>query len=274
VNVWGTLVAKEFRMNRTTAIGLSSIVVVMAAGLMVGLAIDPGTRLVVWSITFLALAAVVHVFLIPVHVLRLLRREWRRTAAVWLQTPVSGWALLGAKLLVAAAYMTASWVVLSVAGYVLGRMIVGSPQLVGSLGPVNLAHLASIRAGFGSLFLGFVFWGWLTSLAVGLYIAAWITLVILTLHATRYRLGRGGIVAAVAVALIPLWGLPALSAIPAYDRLMKLGTVRLLVGVHRFAHTGVTYVTVPVVGRLVFYGVVGVLVMVVGAWLLDRKVEV
>lgn len=279
MNIWVTLLRKDFLEARTQWLIFLVIIVFGGAGLLIGIASGVAAELTGVAIFFVTVVIAIHFVLTPIYMFRLLRTEWRTTAPLWLQVPIPGWLMLLSKLAVSLFFVLTTWIAASLLAYGVTALTVSRPTLFQSV--VANPHHISLNlyaAVLPAVVPRFAAFGLVAVLAVGTYLSAWVTLVMLTIKATRNRLGRGSTLLAVVLILIPTWGFSALRGVPGFRALMALGPLRLPLGLPATPTYWPVHLPASVVvaafGSTVFYALVTAGVLIANAWLLDRKVEV
>lgn len=263
MNTWFTLLFKDFRLMRTPWVVMLGVLTAVGLGLA-----DYAAHAVHGAEVGLAVMALIlagQLFYLPASILMALNHEWRHSAALWLQIPVSGWTLLGSKLTVSALFTVLAYAWSAVFAYWLltmglSRSFIPSSSLQFSVPPERL-------------FFEFALYGLAGVVLLGLYLAVWVMMISVARHAVKNRLGILRSTVGVVIILIPLWGVPRLMGARWARALFRGWTVRLplhmdLAGGHvpAFVHV--------FLGPVVMGAVIAGAVFLVAGWVMERKVEV
>jgi|SRR5579875_1774324 len=279
LKIWTRLLLKDVVALRTSWLIFLAVIVLGGGGLLIGLASGAAAELVGIALVFVTGVIALHFVLTPIYTFRLLRREWRTTAPLWLQVPMRGWLMLLGKLVVSLLSVSTTWIAAALLAYGELSLAVARPTLFRSVA-ANPHHLsAAVQAAIlSAVFPRLAAFGLVAVLAVGTYLSVWVMLVMLAIKATRHRLGRTSILLAFVLVLVPTWGLSALRGVAGFRAFMAWGPLRLPLGLRASPSYWPLHVphsiAVAAIGSTIFYAAVAAAVLLASGWLLDREVEI
>jgi hypothetical protein len=259
MSAWMTLLQKEFRMTRNSA--LLSLAVLLVGGLwLVYLSYNRSLGIVFAPA---AMLLVLLMFYPAIFMLRSLTWEWKVTPHLWLHCPQPAWMLLAAKLAIALLQMLAIIIVTALL-LLLGISI--SPQVEQQTG-FSFSSLLPVILEAGTYAAVF-------AVAAGIYIGAWATLISVANALAGSILGRFRWLAGIAVFAVATVGLGWLQQTWFYKQITNWGAidVRLYSLRELFpAHTNTGQIFT---GDILIFILLTVGLYALSAWLIDHKVEV
>lgn len=270
MNAWLTLLQKEFRMTRNSAI--LSLAIIFIGGLwLVFQSYSRGTVLVFAPA---AVLLVVLLFYPAMYILKSLAWEWKVTPHLWLHCPQPAWMLLMAKLAVAMLQMLAI-IIITAGMLLLGITINPNPEQLAGISTSSLLPFVLEIGSYAAVF----------TVAASIYIGAWATLISVANALAGNLLGRFRWLAGIAVFTAATAGLGKLHETGFYElithwgplniRLLSLpkisGDLKTHIAANYDAHM---YIGQFYAGEMLFYFLLTVGLYALSAWLIDHKVEV
>lgn len=259
MNAWLTLLQKEFRMTRNSAI--LSLAIIFIGGLwLVFQSYSRGTVLVFAPA---AVLLVVLLFYPAMYILKSLAWEWKVTPHLWLHCPQPAWMLLMAKLAVAMLQMLA--IIIITAGMLLfGIMINPNPEQLAGISTSSLLPFVLETGTYAALF----------TVAASIYIGAWATLISVANALAGNLLGRFRWLAGIAVFAVATAGFGHLQQTWLYKVMTDWGPINI--GIHNLPMAVPSHINTTQIftGDILLYFLLTVGLYALSAWLIDHKVEV
>lgn len=269
MNAWLTLLQKEFRMTRNSA--LLTLAILVAGGLwLVSLSYSRSIGLIIAPA---AVVLVVLLFYPAVYILKSLSWEWKVTPHLWLHCPQPAWMLLAAKLVVALLQMLAI-IVITAGLLLLGIFINPNPEQLTGLSASSLLPFVLEAGTYAAVF----------TVAVSIYIGAWAALISVVANLAGKILGRFRWLAGVAVFAAATIGFGHLQQTWLYKVITDWGPINI--DIHNLPMAVPTHIngsaavttSVPTgqvyAGDILLYFLLTVGLFALSAWLIDHKAEV
>ncbi len=289
MTVWLTMLKKDIWMLKSQWLGFMAVSVVVTAAVLIAHAL--GILDAARSAVIVGMALTGSLFVVfPAQLYRGINREVKGSAALWLQTPVSGWAMLGSKLVSSLIGSVTYFVV----AYFLALALFHSVNLMHALPSVHhqiqghaprsgipgQRSLVKDAPAYVDAVAGQMprieFYVMAGLLGVGLYLALWISLIYMAVRSVKNQFKRFGWLVGLGVVLVATWGLGGLKSTALYARTFGWGKVavvdlfpshvRVLVGRHLLGAI--------VAGHLAFDAIIGVLLFYLTGLIIDRYMEV
>ncbi|MDD3653157.1 MAG: hypothetical protein PHO01_03055 [Desulfotomaculaceae bacterium] len=256
---WLNLLQKEYRMTRNSA--CISLAIFLIGGLwLVYLSYLNNIAVIIIPAAFLL---AIMLFYPALYILRSLAWEWKVSPHLWLHCPQPAWMLLSAKLLLALMHVLAVMAI-TAALLSLGISINPHPEQLSSLVPSELL-LFIIEIGFYAAAF---------TVAAGIYIGAWATLISVAIAMAGNILGRFRWLAGIAVFFIATAGIDRLQQTWIYEQLTHWGQINIDVqNIFWIPQEDIT-MSQLYTGEILFYLILTAAIFALAAWLIDHKVEV
>jgi hypothetical protein len=270
MNVWWNLFQKEYRMTRNSA--FISLAILLIGGLwLVYLSYRYNLGVIFVPAAFLL---IVLLFYPAIYIVKSLAWEWKVTPHLWLHCPQPAWMLLSAKLANALLQML-TIMVIAAGLLLLGVFISPSLEQLGGLAPSSLISLI-VEVGFYAA----VF-----TVAAGIYIGSWATLISVLNALVANILGRFRWLAGVAVLIVAVVGFGQLQQTRIYELITRWGQIELrLLSLPEVAGNFRAQMSASFepnmalgqfyAGEILFYFLLTAALFALSAWLIDHKVEV
>ena len=291
MSVWLTMLKKDVAILRNLWVGFVGIAVVLTAAALAANALGfmdaARAALIVGGVLIVA-----PFFTFPAQLYRGINKEVKSTPALWLHTPQSGWAMLASKLvssLIGSLIIFIVYYFLALAlfgrtnfAHILPPLHYQTKSFSGNGGgiiiqnrpyPLNLspAHLAFLESQIPRI----EFYVMMSLLACGLYVAMWIVLTYLSVHAVKNQLRKYNWLAGLGVILLATWGVGTFKSTAFFRYLFGWGRIPLLKlfppAMHTVFPTGVTAAVIG--GYLVFNALLMVLLFGALGLIIDRYLE-
>jgi hypothetical protein len=252
MNAWMAMVKKEMRLGQTM-FGIGFGLALILAGISAWLA---GKSPVVFTAGMWMSVLAFYVVSLPIYMIASIAKE-ANTRTTWLQAPLSGWSLLTAKLVSGVVYLLAT--VVPTSFFVRLALDRGSEALqAGGEYESFLTFLLDLRSTFVPTLLLVIY--------LSISLATVTTAITVLLQAFRTQIRRGRALIGLALFVLFLIGLNAVSETSIYQTLMNWGQI---------ATFGPALDSEPLYIGDTLFEVVVMLLLVTGAGrLLDRKVGV
>ncbi len=290
MSAWLTMLRKDLRLLKNQWLGFLAVAVVSAGADLAAHAlgiVDARTALIVGIVlTCTPLIA------FPAQAYRGINQEMKEAAALWLQTPQSGWAMLGSKL-VSSLIGSLPWLVIC---YGLALALFRSVNIADALPLLHYqtqvhssgltvttrtaTALASLTQSHIAILLAQIprieLYVMLLFLCYGVYLAMWIALVYMAVQMLKNRAPRLGWIVALFGSLAATWGLGALKGTALYNQLFGWGRVpgvKLFPADVRSLLAGYVSPTLAI-GHFTFSAVIVVLLFWITGLIIDRHLEV
>lgn len=259
MNAWLSLLQKEYRMTRNSA--LLSLAILFIGGLWlvymsyrynIGIIFAPA-----------AILLVILLFYPAIYILKSLAWEWKVTPHLWLHCPQPAWMLLMAKLAIAMLQMLA--IIIIVAGMLLlGISINPHPEQLAGISISSLLPFVLEAGTYAAVF----------TIAASIYIGAWATLISVANALAGNLLGRFRWLAGIAVFAVATVGFGQLQQTWVYKQITHWGAINI--GMHNLPLVPRTHINATQIfaGDILFYFLLTVGLFALSAWLIDHKVEV
>lgn len=260
MSTWLNLLVKEFRLTRNSALLLFAIMfiggfwlVYLSYSYNMGFVIGPA-----------GLLLVVLLFYPAIYMLKSLAWEWKVTPLLWLHCPQPAWMLLTAKLAVAILQMTA--IIIVAAGLLLLGIIINPQpeQLLGNISPSSLLPFVLETGTYAAIF----------TIAAGIYIGAWATVISVTNALAGNFLGRLRWLAGIVVFAVALLGFGQLQQTSAFRFITNWGEINISIQHLPLVQQTPINMGQVYAGEIIFYVLLTVALYALSAWLIDHKIEV
>ncbi len=289
MSVWLTMLKKDIRMLKNQWFGFMGAAIVVTGAVLAAhsLGILNADRTAV-IIGLILTGSLVVVF--PAQVFKGMNKEVKGAAALWLQTPQSGWAMFGSKLVSSLIGSLLYFIV----SYGLALALFHSVNFAHVLPPIHYqTHIHG--GGFTSTTNGaptnlspavlsvlatqiprLEFFAMAFLLCAGIYLALWIALIHMSVRAVKNQLKHFSWVVGLGIVLIATWGVGGLKSTALYAQAFGWGRVALLrlFPPHVRALLGGYWPESIFMGHFVFDIIVVLLLFAVTGLLIDRYVEV
>lgn len=287
--VWLTMLKKDIWMLKNQWLGFMAIAVVVTAAVL--LAHSLGVLYAARSAVIVGVVLTGSVFVVlPAQLYRGINQEVKGSAALWLQTPRSGWAMLGSKLVCSLIGSLMYFVV----AYFLALALFHSVNLMHALpalhyrihsrangnGVPSQYELMKAAPAYVSVLTGQIprieFYVMAGLLGGGLYLALWISLWYMAVRSVKNQLKKFSWLVGLGVVMVSTWGLGGLKSTALYARTFGWGKVAVL---DLFPpHVRALFTRHPfgtiVMGHLAFDAIIGVLLFYFTGLFIDRYLEV
>lgn len=259
MSAWLTLLQKEFRMTRNSA--LLTLGILLAGGLwLVYLSYSRNIGIIFVPA---ALLLVILLFYPAIYMLKSLAWEFKVTPHLWLHCPQPSWMLITAKLAMAMVQMLA--IITIAAGLLLlGISINPHPE---QLAGIDFSSLLPLILEAGTYTAAF-------TIAASIYIGAWGTLVAVAYAMTGNYLGRFRWLAGIAVFFAASAGFNWLQETWLYKQITGWGAINIKI--HNLPMVSPTHINTAQIfaGDILVYSLLTVGLFALSAWLIDNKIEV
>lgn len=259
MNAWLTLLQKEFRMTRNSAI-LSLAIIFIGGLLLVFHSYSRGTVLVFAPA---AMLLVVLLFYPAMYILKSLAWEWKVTPHLWLHCPQPAWMLLMAKLAVAMLQMLVI-IIITAGMLLLGILINPNPEQLAGISTSSLLPFVLETGTYAAVF----------TIAASIYIGAWATLISVANAMAGNLLGRFRWLAGIAVFTVATAGFGHLQQTWLYKVITDWGPINIVIHNLPMAAPAHINATQVYTGDILLYSLLTVGLYALSAWLIDHKVEV
>ena len=258
MSAWTTLLHKEFRMTRNSA--LLSLAIVLIGGLwLVYLSHDRSIAIILAPAV---LVPVILMFYPAIFMLKSLAWEWKVTPHLWLHCPQPAWMLLSSKLATALLQMLAI-IIITALLLLLGVSVNPQQELDG----INYSSLLAFVLEAGTYTAVFIF-------AASIYIGAWATLISTANYLAGSILGRFRWLAGIAVFAVATLGLGWLQQTSFYKQITDWGPIDIkLNSLQQLSLEHITSSQI-FIGDILVYFFLTVGLYALSAWLIDHKAEV
>lgn len=287
MSVWLTMLKKDIWMLKNQWLGFMALAVVVTiavfAAHLLGI-MDAARSAVIVGIVLTGSLFIVF----PAQLYRGINQEVKGSAALWLQTPQSGWAMFGSKLICS---LIGSLMYFGVV-YVLVLLLFHAGNLTHALLPLQYeiqahvkgngiasaaVHAAPAYVSVLAAQVARVEFFIMTGLFLGgIYFALWIVLVYLSVRAVRNQFRKFGWLVGLGVVLVGTWVLGVLQSTSLYARIFGWGKVPVLdlfPSEVRTLLAGHLVGTIDM-GNLAFYALAGALLFYLTGLIIDRYLEV
>ncbi len=291
MSMWLTMLKKDIWMLKNQWLGfLGGAVIVTALVLSAhSLGIVDAARTAV-AVGVVLTGSLLVVF--PAQLYRGMNQEIKGSAALWLQTPKSGWAMYGSKLI---SSLIAS-LLYFVISYFLALALFHSVNITHSLPPVhyqtqthgNANEILMTQHGtplnVGPVYLSvlaaqiprILFFAMTFLFCFGLYLSLWLALIYLSVRAVKSQFKKLSWLVGLGVVLVATWGLGGLKSTALYAQAFGWGRVAVLDLFPSDVRTLLArhLIGTIVIGHFVFDAIIGVVLFSVTGLITDRYLEV